>query len=158
MSEENQRFMAMVLAMSEENIDAGNGGPFAAIIVRNGEIIGRGVNSVTLSHDPTAHAEINAIRQACLSISGFQLTDCDVYTSCEPCPMCLGAIYWARPRQIYYAAQREDAGLAGFEDEYIYNEMHLAPQQRTIPATQLMRGEAVKILLKWKESEIREHY
>lgn len=151
MVEIHQKYMSMVLEMAEDNIDGGNGGPFAAMVVKDGEIIGIGVNSVAKSNDPTAHAEINAIREACSAIGDFQLAGCDIYTSCEPCPMCLGAIYWARPRFIYYAAQRQDAANVGFDDEFIYREIHIEPDKREIPAVQLRRDEAVRILHKWKE-------
>lgn len=122
----------MVIEMAVRNCTE-SGGPFAAIVVRNGKVIAEGRNQVTSQNDPTAHAEIQAIREACRVLESFQLTDCEIYTSCEPCPMCLGAIYWARPARVYYAAKREDAAEAGFDDDLIYRELNLDPVLRSIP-------------------------
>jgi guanine deaminase len=127
-------------------------GHFGAVVVRNGEIISRGVNMVTSRKDPTAHAEIVAIRQACEFIGWFEIKDCELYSSCEPCPMCLGAIYWSRPRAIYFAASREDAAAAGFDDEQIYQEICSPLSQRRIPANYIPHENALSAFKKWKES------
>src|SRR4051812_16685266 len=116
-------FMAEAIALSLENVREGRGGPFAAVIVKDGRIIARGVNRVTLTNDPTAHAEVVAIRQACTSLGSFQLTGCEIYTSCEPCPMCIAAIYWARPQEVFFGNTKEDAAVAGFDDSFIYREI-----------------------------------
>jgi guanine deaminase len=125
--------MEKAIQLAVDNVRRGQGGPFGALVVRNGELIATGVNQVTGSNDPTAHAEIVAIRAACQKLASFQLADCEVYTSCEPCPMCLGAMYWARPQKFYYAASREAAARAGFDDTFIYGELSLASDRRTIP-------------------------
>jgi guanine deaminase len=126
-------YIRKAIELAFENVQHG-GGPFAALIVRDGAVIATGVNQVTLSNDPTAHAEVVAIREACRVLAAFQLTDCDLYTSCEPCPMCLGAIYWARPARVFFAATREDAARAGFDDDFIYRELAAPHAARTIPA------------------------
>ncbi len=118
----HQRFMREAIELSKINIQEGRGGPFAALIVKDGTVLARGTNLVTSTNDPTAHAEIVAIREACQALGSFQLEGCDMYTSCEPCPMCLGAIYWARPRAVYYANTRDDAAEIGFDDRFIYDE------------------------------------
>jgi len=128
----------------------GRGGPFGAVIARNGEVIGRGWNKVTTSQDPTAHAEIVAIREACRTLKSPHLDGCDIYTSCEPCPMCLGAIYWARLRRLYFAATRQDAAAAGFDDELIYQEICLPVDQRRLPTRQLLRAQALEALNEWR--------
>jgi len=127
-----------------------NGGPFAALVVQGTKIISEGTNSVTLWNDPTAHAEVVAIRRACTALKVFQLTGCDIYSSCEPCPMCLGAIYWARPRAIFFAGDRNDAAKAGFDDAFIYDELLVPPQKRSIPMVQMMRKQAARVLAEWK--------
>lgn len=124
--------MHRALALAADNVAEG-GGPFGALVVKDGQIVGTGTNRVTASHDPTAHAEVVAIRDACARLDAFQLDGCDLYTSCEPCPMCLGAIYWARPDRVFYAASRHDAASAGFDDALIYNEIGLEPSARRIP-------------------------
>ncbi len=141
--------MAEAIKMSESNLEGGAGGPFGAIIVKDGKIIAKGANNVTKLNDPTAHAEIVAIRNACIALNDFQLTDCDIYCSCEPCPMCLGAIYWARPRRIFFAATRFDAANAGFDDDYIYRELNLSVGNRSIKTIKLMNNEAKTVLDKW---------
>jgi guanine deaminase len=128
-----ESWMEQAIQLAIDNVRNGQGGPFGALVVRNGELFATGVNLVTDANDPTAHAEIIAIRRACEKLGSFQLTECEVYTSCEPCPMCLGAIYWARPNRFYYAAGREAAALAGFDDALIYDELPLPPERRTIP-------------------------
>lgn len=153
MTDRQKEFMAEAIRLAEENIVTGNGGPFGAVVVKDGIIIGRGSNQVTLSNDPTAHAEIVAIRNACAAIGIFQLEGCEIYCSCEPCPMCLGAIYWARPDRIFYAAGRRDAANAGFDDDFIYDEIMVEPAKRRIPAEQVMRTEALTIFNSWVASD-----
>lgn len=117
-------FMEQAIQLAVENVRSGRGGPFAAVVVKNGQVIATGSNRVTSTNDPTAHAEVTAIREACRALNTFQLTGCDLYTSCEPCPMCLGAIYWARPDRVYFAATASDAADAGFDDSFIYEELN----------------------------------
>lgn len=126
------------------------GGPFGCLIVKDGKVIGRGCNRVTSTNDPTAHAEVVAIRDACHTLGDYQLTDCDVYTSCEPCPMCLGALYWARPRRVIYASTRDEAADAGFDDAFIYNEINLAVADRKIPFDHQSITEAAALFGLWK--------
>lgn len=149
--------MRRVIELSRESMNTLHGGPFGALVVKADKIISEGTNSVTLWNDPTAHAEVVAIRRACTALNAFQLADCDIYTSCEPCPMCLGAIYWARPRVVYYAGERTDAAQAGFDDDLIYRELPLLPSQRSIPMIQMMRDEAARVLAEWnaKPDKIR---
>lgn len=146
----NEKFMKLAIELSIRKMNENAGGPFGAVIVRNGEIIAEGFNKVTSSNDPTAHAEISAIRAACEKLGSFQLTDCDLYTSCEPCPMCLGAIYWARPRAVYYANTKADAANIGFDDQFIYDELDQPLNNRKLPMIQLMRDEAIKAFDMWK--------
>jgi guanine deaminase len=153
-----EKFMQEAIALAKQNLKLKNGGPFGAVVVKDGKIIGRGVNTVTSHNDPTAHAEINAIREACAVINSFQLDNCEIYSSCEPCPMCLGAIYWARPKKFYYAATREDAAKAGFDDSEIYKEIQLPIQSRKIPSEQLMENEAIKVFKTWVDLEHKTRY
>lgn len=141
--------MAKAIQLSHESMKSLNGGPFAALVVKDGEIISEGTNSVTAWNDPTAHAEIVAIRRACTKLGAFQLTGCDIYSTCEPCPMCLGAIYWSRPRALYFAAERSDAAQAGFDDRFIYEQLSLPLHERRLPTVQAMREEAVRVLQEW---------
>jgi len=134
------------------------GGPFGCIIVKDDKIVGRGNNKVTSTNDPTAHAEVVAIRDACKNLGTFQLDECEVYTSCEPCPMCLGAIYWARPKVIYYANNRQDAAEIGFDDSMIYDEISADIKHRKIPIIPLLRKEAIKIFTEWKNKEDKTAY
>ena len=143
--------MKRAVELARTGMEANHGGPFGCVIVKENEIVGEGNNRVTKSNDPTAHAEIVAIRNACVNLGTFQLTGCDIYTSCEPCPMCLGAIYWARPDRIFYAANREDAADAGFDDSFIYQEIPLPNDERSIPMDTIGRSEAVELFEKWKE-------
>lgn len=143
-------FMREAIRLASENIRLAKGGPFGCVVVRNDEIIARAANSVTSSNDPTAHAEVNAIRLACKYLNVFQLSDCEIYTSCEPCPMCLGALYWARPKAIYYGASKADAADSGFDDSYIYNQMDLSSTERSIPQIQLLNEEATVPFKEWK--------
>jgi len=154
----NAEFMARVIQLSRESMNSMNGGPFAALVVRGNEIISQGTNAVTLTNDPTAHAEIVAIRKACSALKTFQLTGCDIYSSCEPCPMCLGAIYWARPRAVFFAGDRTDAAEAGFDDAFIYDELPVLPHKRSIPMMQMMREQAAKILAEWKARPNKTEY
>jgi guanine deaminase len=147
-----EQFMQEAIRLAGENNITGNGGPFGAVIVKDGIIIARGHNEVTSTNDPTAHAEVVAIRKACSELGTFQLEGCEIYASCEPCPMCLGAIYWARPSKIYFAATREDAAEAGFDDSLIYQEIALDPQKRLIPCEQIMNAEAQHVFHTWKSN------
>ena len=141
-------FMRLAIALAHENI-RGGGGPFAAVVVKDGRVISEGVNRVTVANDPTAHAEVMAIRAACQALKSFQLTDCDLYTSCEPCPMCLGAIYWARPARVFYAGTARDAAVAGFDDAFIYDEIALPHASRRVPMTGILREEGIGIFNAW---------
>jgi guanine deaminase len=151
-------FMREALALALENVRLHRGGPFAALVVRQGTVIARGTNLVTSTNDPTAHAEVVALRAACKALGHFQLTGCDLYTTCEPCPMCLGAIYWARPAQVFYAATREDAARAGFDDAFIYDEMRLPVPQRHIPFRLLTMPEVYQPFLAWQSLQDRIPY
>jgi guanine deaminase len=151
-------FMHEAIELSRKNILDGKGGPFAAVVVREEKIIARGTNLVTSTNDPTAHAEVVAIREACRTLGTFQLTGCEIYTSCEPCPMCLGAIYWARPDKIYYANTHIDAAGIGFDDFFIYKEIALPVTQRRIPMIQMMRDEAFVAFEEWQKSRDKIHY
>lgn len=142
-------FMRHAIDLALENIRKGEGGPFAAIVVRNGEIIAEGANHVTFWNDPTAHAEVVAIREACSKLGTFQLDDCEIYTTCEPCPMCLGAIYWSRPKRVYYACHKIDAAEAGFDDQFIYDEIDKPYEQRKIPFNAVGRQEAASVFAEW---------
>jgi tRNA(Arg) A34 adenosine deaminase TadA len=150
--------MRRAIALALENVRTARGGPFAALVAKHGSVIGEGANSVTATNDPTAHAEIVAIRAACRALGTFQLTDCELYTTCEPCPMCLGAIYWARPARVFYAGVAADAADAGFDDAFIYEELRRPPESRRIPMTQLMREEALAIFAAWKRQPNKTQY
>jgi tRNA(Arg) A34 adenosine deaminase TadA len=141
-------FMQAAIELSIRNVREGTGGPFAAVVVKDGRIIATGTNRVTSTNDPTAHAEITAIREACRELNTFQLTGCEIYASCEPCPMCLGAIYWARLAKVHFAATARDAAQAGFDDAFIYREL-AAPVERQIPTLQVMREEALAAFAEW---------
>jgi guanine deaminase len=143
-------FMARAIRLSIDNVMSGQGGPFGAVIVRNGAIVAEGVNRVTADRDPTAHAEIVAIRQACGKLRAFQLTDCEIYTSCEPCPMCLGAIYWARLARVYFGNLASDASKIGFDDSFIYREIAQVFEKRSIPMIPLMREQALAAFRAWE--------
>ena len=150
-------FMRRAIALGLENLRA-SGGPFAAVIVKGGRIIAEGANRVTSTKDPTAHAEVVAIREACRVLADFQLTGCDLYTTCEPCPMCLGAIYWARPARVFFAATAADAAAAGFDDSFIYDELKIAPALRRIPMAQLLRVDSLALFSSWKQQENKTRY
>ncbi len=151
-------FMRRAIALATENVLTGKGGPFAAVIVRNGRIIGEGANSVTASLDPTAHGEVNAIRAACRALATFTLTGCELYTSCEPCPMCLGASYWARLDAIYYGCSAADAARAGFDDAFLYDEFRKDRGGRSLPATQMLSDEAWVSFAAWIASPDKIEY
>jgi guanine deaminase len=154
----NEVFMARAIELSRQSMNSKNGGPFGALVVRGDEIISEGANAVTSTNDPTAHAEIVAIRRACSKLQTFQLEGCDIYCSCEPCPMCLGAIYWARPRAVYFAGERTDAAQAGFDDAFIYDELLVPPATRRIPMVQMMRADAMNVLAEWKAKPDKTEY
>ena len=156
--DQQKKFMREAIRLSMENVQSGNGGPFGTVIVKNGKIIATGVNEVTKSNDPTAHAEMIAIRNACEKLNSFQLDGCDIYCSCEPCPMCLGAIYWARPKSIYFANSKKDAAEINFDDNFIYQEIKLPIHERKLTITQLLRDEAQSVFLQWQESENKIEY
>ncbi len=158
MNEQDLHFIKIAIALSEEGMNSNKGGPFGAIIVKDGEIIGRGSNQVTSTNDPTAHAEVTAIRDACKNINDYQLTGCTIYTSCEPCPMCLGAIYWARPDKIVYGCTREDAAAIGFDDDFLYKEVSIPVDQRAIPTIQLGRAEGLSVFKAWEAKEDKIEY
>ena len=147
---ENLEYHGKIYSMSKNGLESGKGGPFGCVIVKDGKIIGEGNNQVTSTNDPTAHAEMVAIRNACKNINSFQLEGCEVYTSCEPCPMCLGAIYWARPDKIYFANNRSDAAEIGFDDAFIYDEIGEKIENRKIQMEPLGRMEALEIFKQWK--------
>jgi guanine deaminase len=151
-------FMQKAIALAIHNVRAGIGGPFAAVVVKDGRVVASGTNRVTSCNDPTAHAEVVAIREACAALGSFQLTGCEIYTTCEPCPMCLGAIYWARPARVYFASTAEDAAAAGFDDSSIYQEISLPPEQRRIPMVQMMREESLAAFRAWQEKPDRIKY
>lgn len=150
--------MQAAIEQAREGMEKGEGGPFGAIVVQNGLIVGRGNNQVLLNNDPTAHAEVMAIRDACARLGSFQLSDCVLYTSCEPCPMCLGAIYWARPRQVYYACTRHDAAAIGFDDSFIYEEVAAPLDARRIPIHLLLREQALPVFAAWEAMQHKTLY
>ncbi len=155
---EHLGYLQRALELAKEGMAAGDGGPFGALVVLDGEVIGQGWNRVLGQNDPTAHAEVTAIRAACDRLGSFQLTGATVYATCEPCPMCLGAVYWARPAGLYYAATRHDAAAAGFNDAMIYREIGLAPQDRSLPFQQLQVPGATEIFRAWLEKADRTAY
>jgi len=155
---EEIKFMQEAIKLSVTNVEEGKGGPFGAIVVKDGKIIARGANSVTATNDPTAHAEVVAIRNACNTLQTFQLDGCDIYTSCEPCPMCLGAIYWARPARLFYANSKEDAAAIQFDDKFIYEEIAKPIAERKLFTKQLLRSEAQEAFIKWSESTLKTDY
>ena len=155
---DKQAFMREAIRLSVEKMQQGYGGPFGAVIVRDGAIIARGYNRVLADNDPTAHAEVDAIRKACAALQTYQLPDCDLYTSCEPCPMCLSAVYWARLRRVYYGNTQQDAAAVGFDDYFIYQELAKAPAERTIPLEQLLPEEALIGFQKWAKNPAKKSY
>ncbi len=158
LNSEDTKFMLKAIELSKEGMESGAGGPFGAIIVKNGKIVGQGHNKVTSSNDPTAHAEIVAIRDACKNLNTFQLDDCVIYTSCEPCPMCLGAIYWARPKRIVFACDKKDAAAIDFDDDFIYKEIELPIGKRSIKTEQHLREEGLHVFKAWEEKKDKMEY
>jgi tRNA(Arg) A34 adenosine deaminase TadA len=154
----NPEFLRRAIALATQNVTSGAGGPFAAVIAQNGRIVGEGVNTVTAANDPTAHGEVNAIRAAARALGTFTLTGCELYTSCEPCPMCLAASYWARLGAVYYGASAGDAARAGFDDAFLYEEMRKDPAARKLPSTQLLGEEAWASFAAWLASPNRIDY
>ncbi len=153
-----KRFLERAIELSRQGMQKGNGGPFGCVIVKDGEIIGQGCNEVLVANDPTSHAEIVAIRKACKKLINFQLTGCDVYTSCEPCPMCMGAIYWARPNRVIYANTKSDAAAVNFDDQFIYDEIEKLPQDRHIQFIHVPHEQALDVFLEWKNNDGRKEY
>ncbi|SDR88106.1 tRNA(Arg) A34 adenosine deaminase TadA [Formosa sp. Hel1_31_208] len=153
-----EKFMQAAVQEALNGLNNDEGGPFGCVIVKHGEIIGRGHNEVTSTNDPTAHAEVTAIRAACKHLNSFQLEGCEIYTSCEPCPMCLGAIYWARPDKVYFGSNQEDAAHIGFDDAFIYKEIPLPYNERSIPFEQLGRASALEPFKAWTEKEDKIEY
>ena len=158
MNKEANKFMKKAIRISVNNVEKLKGGPFGAVIVKDGKIIARGANQVTAGNDPTAHAEVVAIRKACKLLKTFQLTGCEIYTSCEPCPMCLGAIYWARPDKLYYAGSKEDAAAIQFDDQFIYEEIAKPVEERKLFTRQILREKALEAFEKWKTSANKIEY
>ena len=154
----NKEFLQLAIDTALDNIKSNNGGPFGAVIVKDGVLIAKSPNTVTSSNDPTAHAEINAIRLACKELKTFDLSGCEIYSSCEPCPMCLSAIYWARISKVYYAADRFDAQKAGFDDSFIYNEISLSEKERSIYMENAMHKEGQMPFELWQETENKTKY
>ena len=150
--------MRQAIDLATENVRSGRGGPFAALIVKHGQVVSQGTNLVTSGNDPTAHAEIVAIRSACQSLYTFQLAGCEIYTTCEPCPMCLGAIYWARLSRVYFACTAADAADAGFDDSFIYSQSRLPHGERQIPMTQLMRDSSLRAFQAWADKQDKVRY
>ncbi len=157
-SARDEHFLQEALKLALRSVREEDGGPFGALVVRDGEVLGRGINRVTASHDPTAHAEIEAIRMACQALGDHQLSGATLYCSCEPCPMCLGAIYWARAERIVYAADRQEAAEAGFDDNLIYEEIGRAPDQRRIPSLRLALDERLEAFRLWADKEDKIEY
>ena len=154
----DEDFMRMAIELAENNVVQGQGGPFGAVIVKDGMVVARSANKVVPNNDPTAHAEISVIRLACQELETFNLVGCEIYTSCEPCPMCLGAIYWARIDKIHYANTKADAAAVGFDDAFIYEELDKPMDKRKLPIVQLMRDEAMNAFKLWSEFEGRAEY
>jgi len=157
-AEYDRKFLLEATELAKKGVEQGVGGPFGCVIVKNGVIVGKGCNQVTSTNDPTAHAEVVAIRDACHQLGSYQLTDCDLYTSCEPCPMCLGAIYWARPRRVIFACTRLEASEAGFDDAVIYEEINVPAGQRRIPFDHECLDEAGALFALWKEKGDKKLY
>jgi tRNA(Arg) A34 adenosine deaminase TadA len=153
-----EKWMNRAVELAEYGMETGHGGPFGCVIVKNGKVIAEGWNKVISSNDPTSHAEIVAIRKACEKLNSFQLSGCDIYASCEPCPMCLGAIYWARPNRVFFAATRKDAADIGFDDEFIYKELQVDPDSRTIPMLHIKNQKAQRVFEKWEKKKDKTEY
>src|SRR5215212_6024916 len=149
MTAQEQKFLERSIELSREGMQSGKGGPFGCVVVKDGKIVGEGCNQVATTNDPTAHAEVVAIRNACKTLSSFQLTDCDIYTSCEPCPMCLGAIYWARPARVIYANTKKDAAAINFDDQFIYDEIEKQDAERQILFIHHPHAKAIEVFDQW---------
>ena len=149
MTDQDREFMTRAIELARIGVETNAGGPFGCVVARDGEIVGEGNNRVTSTNDPTAHAEVIAIREACNKLNTFQLDGCTIYTSCEPCPMCLGAIYWARPAKVFFACTREDAANIGFDDDFIYEELEKSNEEREMVLLSLMRDEALEVFHCW---------
>jgi len=158
MTQDHKYFMQRAIDISRKGMESNEGGPFGAVVVKNGKIIAEGNNRVTSSNDPTAHAEVVAIRNACKALNTFQLDACIIYTSCEPCPMCLGAIYWARPDKMFYACTKEDAARIGFDDDFIYKELDLKIEDRSIETKQMMNAEGNEVFKLWETKKDKTEY
>lgn len=158
LSEQEKKFLERAIELSRKGMQSGHGGPFGCVIVKGSEIVGEGCNQVTSSNDPTAHAEVVAIREACKKLGTYQLTGCEVYTSCEPCPMCLGAIYWARPQRVIYANTKEDAAAIEFDDDFIYHEISTTMKDRKIPFIHVPHSLAKEVFEQWKNWENKARY
>lgn len=150
--------MRRAIELSAENVESGRGGPFAAVIVFEGRVVGEGTNLVVANNDPTAHAEIIAIREACRNLGRFHLEGCDLYANCEPCPMCLGAIYWSHLSRVYFANAKEDASGIGFDDSYIYEQLDHPIEQRSVPMQQMLREEALRVFEDWQNKTDKIEY
>lgn len=158
MEKDHKHWMEIAITEATENVAQGAGGPFGAIVVKDGHVIGKGRNSVTALNDPTAHAEVQAIREACRHLNDFELKGCVIYTSCEPCPMCLGAIYWSRPDAVYYAGKKEDAAAIGFDDQFIYEQIAKPKKDRSIPMIQIQTQDHLRPFHTWRASNDKIEY
>ena len=158
MIEPRDEFLVMAFEVAVRGVESGVGGPFGALVVRGDDVLSTASNQVVSTNDPTAHAEIGAIRAACAALNAFQLDDCDLYASCEPCPMCLGAIYWARPRAVFFSATRDDAARAGFDDAFVYDELALPPAERTLPMRRIEHPESGAPFAAWAAKPDRVEY
>lgn len=158
MTDEDRKFMARAIELARLGVENNDGGPFGCVVVKDGEIVGEGNNRVTSANDPTAHAEVVAIREACKALNSFQLDGCTIYTSCEPCPMCLGAIYWSRPAAIFFAGTREDAAAAGFDDELFYSEMERPNEERELRMVNILREDAQAAFQAWADKPDKIEY
>lgn len=156
--QQHEKFMRMAIGLSEKNVTSQLGGPFGAVVVKDGKVIAKSGNKVTSTNDPTAHAEVSAIRIACKKLKTFDLTGCVIYTSCEPCPMCLSAVYWSRINTIYYANTKVDAANIGFDDQFIYEELEKPMSERSLPIHQMLRDEAIQAFKLWEHSQMRVTY
>lgn len=158
MTEEDKKFMRRAIELAQNGMNNGKGGPFGAIVVKEGKIIAEACNNVTSKNDPTAHAEVEVIREACKKLGSFQLNGCILYTSCEPCPMCFGAIYWARPMAVFYACTKNDAARIGFDDQFIYDELDKNRQNQKIKFTKILQAESNEVFKNWEMKTDRKEY
>ena len=158
LTEKQIKFLERAIDLARNGMQSGNGGPFGCVIVKGDTIVSEGCNMVTSSNDPTAHAEVVAIREACKTLGSYQLSDCEIYSSCEPCPMCLGAIYWARPKRVIFANTRQEAAAIGFDDDFIYNEINTPQTERKIPFEHIPHPKAKEVFEEWKKWEGKAKY